>query len=77
MEDDHINIIGLDNKRMKVHYNKLIEFDRDSKDYFMVYDWFAVHSGSRHDWELYQTQTQIFVICFFFTDQQDQEQDQM
>jgi len=52
MEDDHINIIGLDNKRMKVYYNKLTEFDRDTKDYLMVYDWFAVHSGSRHDWDV-------------------------
>jgi hypothetical protein len=52
LEDDKISIIGLDNKKMIVHYNKLTEFDRDSKDYLMVYDWFAVHSGSRHDWEL-------------------------
>ncbi len=52
IEDDFINIIGLDNKKMIVNYNKLIEFDRDSKDYLMVYDWFAVHSGSRHDWEV-------------------------
>ena len=37
MEEDHTNIIGLDNKRMKVQYNKLIEFDRDIKDYLMVY----------------------------------------
>ena len=29
MEEDHINIIGLDNKRMMVYYKKLIEFDRD------------------------------------------------
>jgi hypothetical protein len=52
LEDDNISIIGLDNKKMIVHYNKLIEFDRDNKDYLMVYDWFAVHSGSRHDWEV-------------------------
>ena len=52
IEDNHINIIGLDNKRMRVHYNKLIEFDRDTKDYLMVYDWFAVSSGSKHDWEV-------------------------
>jgi len=52
MEEDHINIIGLDNKRMKVHYNKLTEFDRNTKDYLMVYDWFAVSSGSRHDWDV-------------------------
>ena len=52
MEDTHINIIGLDNKRMKVHYKKLTEFDRDTKDYLMVYDWFAVSSGSRHGWEI-------------------------
>ena len=52
LEGDKIQIIGLDNKRMNVHYNKLIEFDRDTKDHLMVYDWFAVHSGSRHDWEV-------------------------
>ena len=52
LEDDKIQIIGLDNKKMHVHYNKLIEFDRDTKDYLMVYDWYAVHSGSRHDWEV-------------------------
>jgi len=52
LEKDKVQIIGLDNKRMSVYYNKLIEFDRDSEDYLMVYDWFAVHSGSRHDWEV-------------------------
>jgi len=52
LEDSSINIIGLDNKKMTVHYDSLIEFDRDTKDYLMVYDWFAVHSGSRHDWEV-------------------------
>ena len=52
LEGNQINIIGLDNKKMIVKFNDLVEFDRDSKDYFMVYDWFAVHSGSRHDWEV-------------------------
>ncbi len=52
MEDGKMQIIGLDNKKMHVHYNNLIEFDRDTRDYLMVYDWFAVHSGSRHDWEV-------------------------
>ena len=52
LEEDRIQIIGLDNNRMNVHYNKLVEFDRDTKDHLMVYDWFAVHSGSRHDWEV-------------------------
>ena len=52
MENDCINIIGLDKNKMKVHYKKLTEFDRDKKDYLMVYDWFAVHSGSKHDWEV-------------------------
>ena len=49
MDEDKIQIIGLDNKKMIVHYKKLVEFDRDAKDYLMVYDWFAVHSGTRHD----------------------------
>ena len=52
IEEDHLNIIGIDNKRMTVHYNKLVEFDRDSKNYLMVYDWFAVSSGTRHEWEV-------------------------
>jgi len=52
LDEDHINIIGLDNKKMIVKYNKLIEFDRETKDYLMVCDWFAVHSGTRHDWEV-------------------------
>ena len=52
LEEDKIVIIALDNKRMTVHYNKLIEFDRDVEDDLMVYDWFAVRSGSRHDWEV-------------------------
>ena len=52
LEEDHINIIGIDNKKIIVRYNKLVEFDRDTKDYFMVYDWFAVHSGSRHEWSV-------------------------
>ena len=52
LEDDKIQIIGLDNKKMMVHYNKIIEFDRDVQDDLMVYDWFAVHSGSRHEWEV-------------------------
>ena len=52
MEEDKIQIIGIDNKKMIVHYNKLAEFDRDSEDYLMVYDWFAVSSGSRHGWEV-------------------------
>lgn len=52
MEENKIQIIGIDNKKMIVHYNKLTEFDRDSKDYLMVYDWFAVSSGTRHEWEV-------------------------
>ena len=52
LQDNKIQIIGLDNKKMHAHFNKLVEFDRDTKDYLMVYDWFAVHSGSRHDWEV-------------------------
>jgi hypothetical protein len=52
MEQDHISILGLDNKKMIVNYNELIEFDRDTKQDLMVYDWFAVHSGSRHDWNV-------------------------
>ena len=47
-----IKIKYLDNKKMIVKYNNLIEFDRDTKDYYMVYDWFAVHSGSRHEWQV-------------------------
>ena len=49
IEDNSISIVGIDNNKMIVNYNKLVEFDRDTKDYLMVYDWFAVHSGSRHD----------------------------
>jgi len=52
LDKDKISIIGLDNKKMSIYYQKLIEFDRDAKDSLMVYDWFAVHSGSRHDWEV-------------------------
>mgnify|MGYP003626656365 CR=1 FL=1 len=52
LEEDKIQIIGLDNKRMHVHFNKLVEFDRDTKGHLMVYDWFAVHSGSRHGWDV-------------------------
>lgn len=52
LEENKIQIIGLDNKKMVVHYNKLVEFDRETENYFMVYDWYAVHSGSRHDWEV-------------------------
>ena len=36
MEESHINIIGLDNQKMIVNYKELIEFDRDSKNFFMV-----------------------------------------
>ena len=52
LESNSIDIVGLDNKKMTVNFDNLVEFDRDSKDYYMVYDWFAVHSGSRHDWEV-------------------------
>ena len=77
MEEDHINIIGLDNKRMKVHYNKLTEFDRDTKDYLMVYDWFAVSSALDMIGMLYQILKMTCVICFFSTDLQDLAQGQM
>ncbi len=30
LDEDHINIIGLDNKKMIVRYNKVVEFDRDT-----------------------------------------------
>jgi len=52
MEEDKITIIALDNKKMGVHYNSITEFDRDTEEHLMVYDWFAVHSGSRHDWQV-------------------------
>ena len=52
LEDRKITIIALDNKKMTVHFNNVIEFDRDVQEDLMVYDWFSVHSGSRHDWEV-------------------------
>tara|TARA_Y100001938_G_scaffold150730_1_gene243097 strand:- start:6535 stop:7353 length:819 start_codon:yes stop_codon:yes gene_type:complete len=52
LEENKITIIALDNRKMEVGFNKIIEFDRDVQEDLMVYDWFAVHSGSRHDWEV-------------------------
>ena len=52
LEDKKITIIALDNKKIEVCFEKLIEFDRDTSDSLMVCDWFAVRSGSRHDWEV-------------------------
>ena len=47
-EDGVLSIIMSNNKRFKVKFKEVIEFDKDREEKMLVYDWFAVRSGARH-----------------------------
>ncbi len=52
LENDKIIVITLDNKRIEVEYNEIIEFDKEKGEDVVVYDWFAVRSGATHEYNI-------------------------
>ena len=65
-EKGKMNIILNNNRRFQVTFENAIEFDRDKEEYLLVYDWFAVRSGARHDQEVIRTPNTSFAHTLLF-----------
>jgi len=50
LDEEQIVVITLDNKRIEVGYNEIVEFDKEKTDEVIIYDWFAVRSGAKHEY---------------------------
>jgi len=66
LEDDKMVIITLDNKKIEVAYNEMIEFDKEKTDEIVLYDWFAVRSGARHQFNALADPTSEFCHTLLF-----------
>ena len=53
------------NKRITAEYNKMLKFEQEQKE-CMVYDWFAVKSGGKHDFEKLKDPENFFVQLLRF-----------
>lgn len=51
LDNGQIIVITLDNKRIEVEYNEIVEFDKEKGEDVIVYDWFAVRSGATHEYD--------------------------
>tara|TARA_Y100001972_G_scaffold127361_1_gene183938 strand:+ start:3003 stop:3818 length:816 start_codon:yes stop_codon:yes gene_type:complete len=65
-EEGVLSIIMNNNKRFQISYNDIVEFDRDRDETMIVYDWFAVRSGTRHDHEMIKIPDTDFVHTLLF-----------
>lgn len=52
LDNGQIIVITLDNKRIEVEYNEIVEFDKEKGEDVIVYDWFAVRSGATHEYDV-------------------------
>ena len=52
VENEKIIIITIDNKKLEVGFNDIVEFDKERDDEVVLYDWFAVRSGCRHEYDI-------------------------
>lgn len=48
-ETDRLVIVTSNMRKVEVIFNNLIEFDSQLTNYALMYDWFAVRSGGKHD----------------------------
>jgi len=53
------------NKKITAEYNNILEFEKE-KEECMVYDWFAVKSGSQHDFQKLKDPENFFVQLLRF-----------
>lgn len=65
-ENKSFVITTVDNSRIKISYNKKINFDKISNANFNVYDWFHVRSGAVHSHSLIEDRKSKFVNKLFF-----------
>ena len=65
-ENNEITIITLSNTKIKVQYDHIVEFDKEQTDELRVYDWFAVRSGTRHEFDTLADPTSDFCHTLLF-----------
>jgi hypothetical protein len=65
-EKAKMTIIMNNNRKMEVGFNEVVEFDRDTDEKMIVYDWFAVRSGTRHEHDLIKVPNTPFVHTLMF-----------
>ena len=66
LEEEKIVIITLDNRRIEVSFNEMLEFDKEKTDEVVIYDWFAVRSGARHKYNALVDPTSEFCHTLLF-----------
>ncbi len=66
IEEEKMVIITLDNKKIEVTYNQIVEFDKEKTDEIILYDWFAVRSGARHQYNALADPTSEFCHTLLF-----------
>ena len=59
-EQNKITIVTLSNAKIEVEYQEIVEFEREQTDELTVYDWFAVRSGTRHEFDTLADPTSDF-----------------
>ena len=60
-------VITMDNKKIEVTYNQIVEFDKEKTDEIILYDWFAVRSGARHQYNALADPTSGFCHTLLLT----------
>jgi hypothetical protein len=65
-EDGKLSIIMNNNKRFVVKFKEIVEFDRDKEEKVIIYDWFAVRSGARHELDEIKVANCDFVHTLMF-----------
>ncbi len=60
MERGKLAYITDGNKKISAEYNKVLNFEKEQQE-CMVYDWFAVKSGGKHDFEKLKDPENFFV----------------
>ena len=65
-EDGVLSVIMNNNKRFIVSFQEVVEFDRDKQEKMLIYDWFAVRSGARHELNIVKVGNTDFVHTLLF-----------
>ena len=56
-------------RKIEVTFNKLIKFDGNVTNYAWMYDWFAVRSGGKHDYDLLEDKEYLAHKLIFYPSQ--------